>query len=218
MNKRLTLNALAAERLPIPEQGSIASNRSDAIRAIKNFNLPCVLKPINGGSSIGIHIIRDDASLQSIEVDEPCFIEQFISGKEITVGILGGKVLPIIEIRPKTKFYDFAAKYTDDTTLFLFDTLEPERAKTVSENALSAFNAIGASDFARVDFIVTEEKAYILEINTIPGFTSHSLLPMAAKKAGISFPELCDTIVTLASQRQKTENQKKDKHLKRQCQ
>jgi D-alanine-D-alanine ligase len=127
-------------------------------------------------------------------------IEEFIEGREITVGVLGNQALPVVEIRSKNGFYDYEAKYLDDETQFLFDTIEDnELVRKIEKAATASFEALGCRHFARADFIIDEMKnPYILEVNTIPGFTSHSLLPMAAAKAGISMSELCFRIVEAA--------------------
>jgi D-alanine-D-alanine ligase len=111
-------------------------------------------------------------------------IEVFVRGREITVGVLGRQTLPIIEIRSKTGFYDYHAKYVSDQTQYLFDTIEDQSTQTrISEATLACFDALGCRDFARVDFIVADDGTpYALEVNTIPGFTTHSLLPKAARR------------------------------------
>ena len=132
-----------------------------------------------------------------------CMIEQYIPGTEITVGVLRDRALPIIEIRSKTGFYDYEAKYLDDRTEFLFDTIgDPALVAEIEEAALSCFHALGCRDFARVDFILSDQQEiYALEVNTIPGFTSHSLLPRAAARTGLQMPQLCLQIVRAALDR-----------------
>lgn len=124
-------------------------------------------------------------------------IEPFVRGREITVGVLGRETLPIIEIRSKTGFYDYHAKYVDERTEYLFDTVADAQVRArVSRDAIACFDALGCRDFARVDFILSDDGApYALEINTIPGFTTHSLLPKAAARAGLSMSQLCVRIV-----------------------
>ena len=126
-------------------------------------------------------------------------IEQYISGREVTVGILGDVALPVIEIRAKAGFYDYHAKYLDEQTEYLFDTIEPEPAGKIQADALGCFNALGLRHFGRIDFVLGDDKkAYALEANTIPGMTSHSLLPKAAAKAGISMSDLYVKIIEAA--------------------
>ena len=164
-----------------------------------------VVKPISEGSSVGITItdnVRKAATdaVECFKTYGSCMVEAFIPGREITVGILGGKALPIVEIRSKTEFYDYHAKYESDTTEYLFDTIDDdELVSEIQTDALTAFHELGCRHWGRVDFILTASGLpYILEINTLPGFTSHSLIPMAARKAGIETPELCRQIVEAA--------------------
>ena len=127
-------------------------------------------------------------------------VEEFITGRELTVGLLEGKALPVLEIRPKTKFYDYQAKYENDTTEYLFDTVsDAVLINRMQSDAEKAFAALGCRHLGRIDFILTEDGTpYVLEMNTLPGFTSHSLLPMAAAKAGIPAEELCKRIAAAA--------------------
>jgi D-alanine-D-alanine ligase len=127
-------------------------------------------------------------------------IEEYIAGREITVGVLGGEALPIIEIRPRAGFYDYHAKYIDDQTEYLFDTIDdPTFAAQIQKSAIDCFNALGCRGAARADLIIGGDgRPYVLEINTVPGMTSHSLLPKAAGKAGLSMSQLCMRIVEMA--------------------
>lgn len=164
-----------------------------------------VIKPARQGSSVGIEMTDDRvaAAKKAVECFQTygdCLIEQFIKGREMTVGILDGQPLPILEIRSKSAFYDYFAKYIADTTEYLFDTISDRRqAERIQQAAVACFRSLGCRHLSRVDFIVDEDYTpYALEINTLPGFTSHSLLPMAAAKAGIPAPELCRRIVSAA--------------------
>ena len=164
-----------------------------------------VVKPVREGSSVGV-TITDDVDTTAANAIAcfaqygDCMVEEFITGREITVGILNGNPLPIIEIRSKTDFYDYQAKYESDATEYLFDTIDDtELIKEIQRDAVTCFNELGCRHLGRVDFILTKVGIpYILEINTLPGFTSHSLLPMAAEKTGISKPKLCTQIVEAA--------------------
>lgn len=169
-----------------------------------------VIKPVKQGSSVGVSIIDRPAEVidkirKTFDKFGDCMIEKFIPGKEITVGILGGRALPIIEVRAKNSFYNYESKYVDNRTKYLFDTIdEPEPAEKIRTTAMKCFDALGLRDFARVDFILSDTGGlYVLEANAIPGFTDHSLLPMAAAKAGISMSRLCLTIVKTAMQSRK---------------
>jgi D-alanine-D-alanine ligase len=126
-------------------------------------------------------------------------LEEYISGREVTVGILQNRALPVIEIKAKAGFYDYQAKYIDERTEFLFDTVEPVLSVKIQTDALLCFAALELRHFARIDFRLGEDnKPYVLEANTIPGLTSHSLVPKAAAKAGISMSELCAEIIEAA--------------------
>jgi len=161
-----------------------------------------VVKPVRQGSSFGVSIANDvaeaiAAAQKNASTLGDCVIEEFIPGREITVGILCGKALPIIEIRPKENFYNYMAKYIDEQTEFLFGTIDDAsiRAK-IEKIALQCFYVLGCQHFGRVDFILGDDgKIYALEVNSIPGLTAHSLLPKAAAKAGISVGELCLEII-----------------------
>jgi len=164
-----------------------------------------VIKPITQGSSVGVSIIDEPERVASVAGDTidrfgPCIIEPFIRGRELTVGILDGKALPIIEIRATGGFYDYDAKYVDDRTQYVFDTVsDASLVSNIHSAAVKCFDALGCRHFARVDFILDGDgTAYALEVNTIPGFTSHSLLPKAAAKAGMSMSDMCRRIVRLA--------------------
>ena len=176
--------------------------------AIETCSLPLVIKPNAEGSSIGVVIARDEASAESaindvIKSYGDCLVEKFIPGREFTVGILGETPLPVLEVKPAGGFYDYHAKYIANTTEYLFDfDLEPGAVESLQEDALAAFKSLGCRDFGRIDVIRTAAgRNYILEINTIPGFTDHSLLPKAAARAGLSFAELCDRIVRMTLDR-----------------
>ena len=175
-------------------------------KMLAEFPLPCVVKPISAGSSVDVFICdnRDiliESANKLIAKYDRIMIEQFVAGREVTVGVLGNQPLPLIEIRPETEFYDHFAKYSDDAkTSYVFDHgILPEVVSKCQEQALIAYQKLGCRDLSRVDFIIDENNIpQVLEINTIPGFTSHSLLPQAAKKIGIEFVDLVDKIAKFA--------------------
>jgi D-alanine-D-alanine ligase len=167
-----------------------------------------VVKPVRQGSSVGVSILDDAksaaaAAKQCLADYGDCMVEKFIKGRELTVGVLCGKSLPVIEIRSKAAFYDYHAKYITDSTEYLFDTISD--AKIIAElgnQALAAFDAVGCRDFSRIDFILSDDGVpYALEVNNIPGFTTHSLLPKAAAKTGIPMGELCIKIIDASVKR-----------------
>ncbi len=163
-----------------------------------------VVKPVRQGSTIGVTIVDDPKSAlvagrECLAKFGDCMIEEFIPGKEITVGILENRALPIIEIRPAEEFYNYHAKYIDEQTEYFFDTIEPTLAAKIQADALACFNTLGLRHFARVDFILGDnQKPCVLEANTIPGMTTHSLFPMAAAKTGLSMSGLCVKIIEAA--------------------
>jgi len=164
-----------------------------------------VIKPIKQGSTIGVSIADDpnsaivDAKKCLTEFSD-CMIEEYITGRELTVGILENQALPIIEVRSKNGFYDYHAKYIDEGTEYLFDTINDSALiEKINQSAFVCFNALGCRHFGRVDFILgSDTKPYVLEVNTIPGFTTHSLLPKAAAKTGLSMSDLCVKIIEAA--------------------
>ncbi len=172
---------------------------------LTKFGAKFVVKPIREGSSVGVSIVQGpdnacSAARQCWHDHGDCMVEAFVQGRELTVGILDGKPLPIIEIKSRTAFYDYEAKYVDDATQYLFDTVASAKTvKRLQETAAKCFEVLGCRHMGRVDMILTDEDVdYVLEINTLPGFTSHSLLPMAAARAGLGPEALCGLIVRSA--------------------
>ncbi len=173
-----------------------------------NLKLPVIVKPPEEGSTVGITLVRhelewENALKNSFKYSEKALVEEFISGDEITVGIVGDKVLPVVEIQFPGPLFDYDAKYEHHhgETLYLCppDKVSKIAQKKAQDAALAFAKAIEVRDLTRVDFMVDKENnVYILEANNMPGFTSSSLLPKSAAKAGISFPQLCGTLVQLA--------------------
>ncbi|MCA9297103.1 MAG: D-alanine--D-alanine ligase, partial [Phycisphaerales bacterium] len=164
---------------------------------------PLVLKPNNDGSSVDLRICHsvDDVNAGRSELHPKrhrLLAESFIRGREVTVGILGDRALPLIEIVPATTFYDYAAKYERDDTTYRIDPDDIACTDLCAAWALKAFRELGCRDLGRVDFMVDDSGPWFLEINTMPGFTDHSLVPMAARAIGIEMPELCRSLVTMA--------------------
>ncbi len=166
------------------------------------FSNKWVVKPIRQGSSVGIYLVDDineviERANKVCNEFGNCMIEEFVHGREITVGILKDKTLPIIEVISNTDFYNYHAKYIDEQTKYLFGTIENEAAKSsISAAALDCFEILSCRHFARADFILNDNGiAHVLEVNTIPGFTAHSLLPKAAAERGLSVSDLCMAII-----------------------
>jgi D-alanine-D-alanine ligase len=177
---------------------------SDLDAVAKRLGLPLFVKPANEGSSIGISKVKQmeafKAAYQLAANADPLVIaEKFVGGGEYTVGVLGGMALPVVRIVPKNEYYDFEAKYLrDDTEYHCPSGLNPDKEKQIQQEAIQAFNVLGCKGWARVDFLMDEQGAhYFLEVNTSPGMTDHSLVPMAAKAAGISFDALVVQILDM---------------------
>jgi D-alanine-D-alanine ligase len=207
MNKAATKARLVEAGLPTPRY-HVYHHRGNQ-HNLSCWRLPVVIKPVASGSSVDTYIARDAYSFQRC-LDRVAgkygvaLIEQYVRGPELTVGILGDEALPVCQIRTRREFYDYQAKYIDDDTEYLFDIDLPEELlRRVQRLSVKAHSAIGCADFSRVDWLVDERtlEPYVLEINTIPGFTSHSLLPKSAARVGISFDQLCDRIVQLGLDR-----------------
>jgi D-alanine-D-alanine ligase len=167
-----------------------------------------VAKPVSEGSSIGVALCDSLASLQKAAEDvwagyDSVLIERRVLGREFTVAVLGREALPIIEIRTPGGWYDYHFKYESDRTQYLFEHgLDAGAEAGVIQAALAAHRALGCRDLSRVDLILSEAgEPQVLEVNTIPGFTSHSLVPKAAARAGISFGRLCERLLAMALQR-----------------
>lgn len=182
--------------------------KPEDVQLIKPDFFPLVIKPASAGSSVGVHILPDPKGLEASAEDafrysETVLAERYILGRELTVGILDGKPLPIVEVIASQKFYDYKAKYQDNQTRYEFPArLKPEEVQKVSQAALLAYRAVGCEVMGRVDVILSREGTpYVLEINTIPGLTNKSLLPKAAQALGIDFPGLCVKIIELSTNR-----------------
>ena len=172
---------------------------------IATLGLPVIVKPSKQGSTVGLTLVKERAGLQAAiaearHYDDEVMIEQFIAGREITVGILGDEALPVGEIIPRHEIYDYECKYTPGMAREEFPAkLSASETKAAQELALLAFRALKLSGCARIDFRMTADGTfYCLEANTLPGMTQLSLIPQAAEAAGLTFPELCERIVRLA--------------------
>ncbi|MDP3980292.1 MAG: D-alanine--D-alanine ligase [Chlamydiota bacterium] len=175
---------------------------------LRNYiHMPVAIKPINEGSSIGVRKVQTFEELESILQSEDRYpelmIEEWIGGRELTVGILSKQALPIIEIKTPRSFYDFEAKYVStDTQYCVLNDLPENISNRVQKHALEAHNALGCRDMSRVDIMLDSSgHDWVLEINTIPGFTNKSLFPKAAAAVGIVFNDLCERILLLAAER-----------------
>lgn len=207
MNKATAKQRFIDAGLPTPRYA--IATRETLRESLAAWSLPVVVKPCREGSSLFCHIIREferfkPAVEEVLDRYGECLIEDYIPGREITVGVLGEHALAPIEIRTKREFYDYNAKYVDEDTEYDFEIdLPQELLDHMVEMSLKAHKSLGCRDFSRVDWRVDDQamKPYILEVNVIPGLTSHSLVPKAAARAGLSMPLMCQFIIDEAVKR-----------------
>jgi len=178
------------------------------------ISVPLVVKPARQGSTVGVVIVKNASELDSAmaeagKYDQKLLIEKFVSGRELTIGVLGDQALPILEIIPKGGFYDFNNKYPflnpqagGGAEHVCPAAIDPDKTKQIQEQALHAFRALGLVVYGRVDVLLPDSgEAVVLEVNTIPGMTEASLLPEAAAAAGINYLDLCSRIIALSRTR-----------------
>jgi D-alanine-D-alanine ligase len=197
MDKLRTKRIWKAEGLPTPDFTVLAST-ADAQEAARKFGFPFIIKPAADGSSVGVSKVKtvdqiDKAYADALGDGRVVIAEQFIAGGEITCPILDGEALPVIRIEPDGEFYDYHAKYISDNTRYHCPAgLDAAHEKVLQDICARAFELIGCEDWGRVDFMMDAQgRPWLLEINTLPGMTSHSLVPMAAKARGMSYADLC---------------------------
>lgn len=208
MNKLAFRKIMEKEGITIPKYLTIAERDVDQ----KNLNLlgdfPFFVKPYNQGSSVGTAIVKNKKGLQkainlAFKLSPVVLVDEYVRGTEVTCGILGNespKALPLIEIIPANKYFDYESKYNDTRTQEIVPArISPKLTKQTQKISLQVYKALGCKGFSRVDLILKENKEpIVLEINTIPGLTSISLLPKAAEAAGISYSQLLDKIIQFA--------------------
>ena len=202
MDKDLTKRLIAGTGVDTPSWRRVNYTEADVDRLTSTTPVPCVIKPVDSGSSIGVSIVHDKKSLHAallaeLKLGGRVVLEQYVSGREIQVGILGHEALPSIEIIPKQGFYDYENKYQPGAAEEICPSpIPPEWEKKVREAALRVYDTLGLSVYARADFIVDEAgTAWFLEINTLPGMTPTSLVPQEAAAVGIDYPTLCQRII-----------------------
>lgn len=176
-----------------------------AARVKRSVGLPCVVKPSKQGSSVGMSLVRRPGDLPAAlalaaRYDDEVMIERFVPGREFTVGVLGDAALPVVEIRPRHELFDYECKYTPGMAEEIAPAPIPTRlAARLQTAALRSHRALKLGGYSRIDFRATEDDAiFFLEANTLPGLTANSLIPKAARAAGMPFPVLCETICRLA--------------------
>jgi D-alanine-D-alanine ligase len=219
MDEDYALRALRAAGLPTPPFRTFfrrAMNEMGAAAALslaaEDVGYPLAVKPARGGSGLGMKLVEGpdgllDAVYEALGYDAKILLEGWIAGTELAAPILqrpgeeAARVLNLVEVRPRAGRYDYDAKYTPGATDFAIPAEVPaEAARTAEETALTAFEVLGCSGFGRVDMILSEGTPYVIDVNTIPGFTETSTLPLAAEAAGLSFAELVEAILDAALQ------------------
>ena len=210
MNKHFTKIIASENNIMTPNWLTFRFNKRNkpillSYKTNRKIKFPLVVKPNFQGSTLGLSIIRSKeemseairlASIYSNEI----LIEEFVEGRELTVGVLGNKALEIVEILPKSGFYDYKSKYTSGETDYKSPAdIDESLAEFIKEEAVRIYKAIGCRHYARIDFLLDEKsKPFLLEVNTLPGMSSTSLLPMSAKAKGLSFQNLLDVIIEIS--------------------
>ena len=211
MDKNISKIIAQSVSIPTPNWVLIKIDRNIGIRLqdfdASKFKMPYVVKPSDEGSTYGLSIVHDESELPEAigcasEFSNEILIEEYIPGRELTVGILENRTLPIIEIQPSHNIYDYECKYLEGLSKYIVPAkLSDILTKNISADALKIYQTLDCRHYARVDFRINEKNEYyFLEINTLPGMTSTSLLPKAAKAAGLEFSDLIKTIINLAKQ------------------
>jgi D-alanine-D-alanine ligase len=212
MDKSLSKRVVSRDHVPVARELLIDRPDHDVVdiesRVMKSPSLPAVVKPNSEGSSVGVTVVHTPGELAAAIRDAasfggPYLIEEFIEGRELTASMLDGVELPLIEIQPKKGFYDYKNKYTKGACEYIVPApIDEKVADAVARSASAAYRALGCRGYSRVDFRLTPlGKHCFLEVNTLPGMTSNSLVPKAARAVGIEFPELIDRILHLAMHR-----------------
>jgi D-alanine-D-alanine ligase len=209
MDKAASKSCLLEHGVPTANWQVVYAHKfKEAWTPASGIGYPCVIKPIAEGSSVGCKIcLTIEEARAHLAATLPKYnamlVEQFIDGFELTVGVFDGHTLPVIWIKPATAFYDYEAKYTREDTQYIFEDQIPLPAEVlaqVRQAAADTHRVLGCRHLSRVDVMVDKRshKPYVLEVNTMPGCTSHSLVPKAARKAGIEFPQFCDRLARMA--------------------
>lgn len=206
MDKPFAKKLFRVHNLPVPLGCSLPLHRAEeALELARDLGFPCVVKPARGGSSVGLSLVHHPGQLgaavaEAARYGGEALIERWIRGKEITVALLGDRVLGSCEIAYASETFDYQRKYQGGSRYFLPPRLSATRVANIELLALAAFRALGGRGYGRVDLIASEtENDVLLEVNTLPGMTQASLLPKIARHAGLSFEELVEQILELAT-------------------
>ena len=210
MDKDLTKRLISGLGVDTPKWRTVRYTEADVDRLTSTTPAPCVVKPVDSGSSIGVSIAHDKkelhtALLEGLRFGGHCVLEQYVRGREVQVGVLEDRGLPSIEIIPKQGFYDYANKYQPGAAVEVCPAPIPaEVEEKLRQATLTVYHALGLSVYSRADFILDEGGTpWFLEINTLPGMTPTSLLPQEAAAVGIGYPELCERIITASLEARK---------------
>lgn len=212
LDKELTKAAFLRGRIPTPEYEVATRNdaESRAQRMFRKHGLPLAIKPVTQGSSVGVSIVRDAAHLtgafdEAFRWDSRVLVERGIVGRELTVAVVGARAYPVIEVAPSREFYDYAAKYSDGGTRYITrPVLDAVTEKLARHLAKRAHNALRCHGYSRVDMMLDGQGGlHVLEVNTLPGMTSRSLLPLATAQAGLGYEETLQAMIdaSLAARR-----------------
>jgi D-alanine-D-alanine ligase len=210
MNKTVSKRLFRDANLATPVGYSVkpSETRTQPSQPHCDLGFPCIVKPASGGSSVGLTLVQGSGQLeqaiaQACRFGGEAIVERYVEGKELTVGILGDRVLGSLEVAHPGATFDYATKYQSGTARYhLPPRLSSTRIENIEAMALRAYRALGCRGYARVDFIASESGGsndVLLEVNTLPGMTATSLLPKIAAKAGLDFPALCEAILELAT-------------------
>lgn len=205
MDKDVSKRLMAAAGIPVPEGTVIELADGNFEKKFEGIKLPCVIKPVSGGSSIGVTIVREPEELapaleECAKYDSRAIAEQYISGRELTIAVLDGKALPPVEMIPSNGFYDYRNKYQAGAAKEICPAeIKDDELERLSCLALRVHKALRLGSYSRMEFMLRPDgMLYCLEANTLPGMTPTSLLPQEAAAAGMSYDELCERLVMLA--------------------
>ena len=200
MNKSITKRILKSEGIRVAKDIIIRKGQGICIDDIEEVGYPLVVKPNCGGSSIGVSIVRKREELiiaieEALKHDNKIIIEEYLCGREYTIPVLNEETLPIIEISSKGSFYDYNSKYDDGGSVKRICKLSKDLEEEINKIGRQCYRVFDCKAYVRVDFIISNNKPYVLELNTLPGMTSHSLFPISANAIGMSYSELLDKII-----------------------
>jgi D-alanine-D-alanine ligase len=200
MDKNISKKLIRYEGVQTPDWIHLTSIDELDLDELDRLGYPLVVKPNSGGSSVGVKIVYDKKNIKSaisevFDWDSEVLIEQYVKGDEITCSILDGKLLPVVSIRHRAEFFDFTAKYEDGGAIEEVIQLPPNLHTLVTHAALTCYQSLKCSVYARIDMMIKEGIPYVMEVNTLPGMTKNSLLPKSAQAAGISYSKLLDLII-----------------------